>query len=167
VNQSINQSSVASYLRVSKSSCTPSVSSYVPITQSVSLRTNIALSAVPYSRWTYTGINPGELSCSALLIIGPVYFMTYPQQKIAKHQLCRLFLLSVVAWCVSTKWNFVLDTEHNYILVYMFYLKLKLIYDRQSVGQFVWVSGLPLGPLTRFYFALLFFFGRQLLDSSF
>jgi hypothetical protein len=35
-------------------------------------------------------------------------------------------------------------------------LKLKLIYDRQSVGQFVWVSGLPLGPLTRFYLALLF-----------
>jgi hypothetical protein len=29
-------------------------------------------------------------------------------------------------------------------------LKLKLICDRQSVGQFVWVSGLPMGPLTRF-----------------
>jgi hypothetical protein len=27
---------------------------------------------------------------------------------------------------------------------------------RQSVDQFVWVSGLPLGPLTRFYLALLF-----------
>jgi hypothetical protein len=27
---------------------------------------------------------------------------------------------------------------------------------RQSVVQFVWVSGLPLGPLTRFYLALLF-----------
>jgi hypothetical protein len=26
---------------------------------------------------------------------------------------------------------------------------------RQSVDQFVWVSGLPLGPLTRFYLALL------------
>jgi hypothetical protein len=27
---------------------------------------------------------------------------------------------------------------------------------RQSVDQFVWVSGLPLGPLTTFYLALLF-----------
>jgi hypothetical protein len=27
---------------------------------------------------------------------------------------------------------------------------------RQTVDQFVWVSGLPLGPLTRFYLALLF-----------
>jgi hypothetical protein len=27
---------------------------------------------------------------------------------------------------------------------------------RQSVDQFVWVSGLPMGPLTRFYLALLF-----------
>jgi hypothetical protein len=35
-------------------------------------------------------------------------------------------------------------------------LKLKLICDRQSVGQFVWVSGLPMGPLTRFYLVLLF-----------
>jgi hypothetical protein len=35
-------------------------------------------------------------------------------------------------------------------------LKLKLICDRQSVGQFVWVSGLPMGPLTRFYLPLLF-----------
>jgi hypothetical protein len=26
---------------------------------------------------------------------------------------------------------------------------------RQTVGQLVWVSGLPLGPLTRFYLALL------------
>jgi hypothetical protein len=35
-------------------------------------------------------------------------------------------------------------------------LKLKLICDRQSVGQFVWVSSLPMGPLTRFYLVLLF-----------
>jgi hypothetical protein len=28
---------------------------------------------------------------------------------------------------------------------------------RQSVDQYVWVSGLPLGSLTRFYLALLFF----------
>jgi hypothetical protein len=27
---------------------------------------------------------------------------------------------------------------------------------RQTVGQFVWVSGLPLGPLTRFYLVLFF-----------
>jgi hypothetical protein len=27
--------------------------------------------------------------------------------------------------------------------------------SRQSVDQFVWISGLPLGPLTRFYLALL------------
>jgi hypothetical protein len=38
----------------------------------------------------------------------------------------------------------------------MLKLKLKLICDRQSVGQFVWVSGLPMGPLTRFYLVLLF-----------
>jgi hypothetical protein len=35
-------------------------------------------------------------------------------------------------------------------------LKLKLICDRQSVAQFVWVSGLPMGPLIRFYLVLLF-----------
>jgi hypothetical protein len=34
--------------------------------------------------------------------------------------------------------------------------EVKLICDRQSVGQFVWVSGLPMGPLTRFYLVLLF-----------
>jgi hypothetical protein len=37
---------------------------------------------------------------------------------------------------------------------------------RQSVDQFVWVSGLPLGPLTRFNLALPFF-GSQLLEYSF
>jgi hydrogenase maturation factor len=35
-------------------------------------------------------------------------------------------------------------------------LKLKLIYDRQSVGQYVLVSGTHLGPATNFYFSLKF-----------
>jgi hypothetical protein len=35
-------------------------------------------------------------------------------------------------------------------------LKLKLIYDRQSVGQSVLVSGAHLGPVTNFYFSLKF-----------
>jgi hypothetical protein len=35
-------------------------------------------------------------------------------------------------------------------------LKLKLIYDRQSVGQSVMVSGAHLGPLTNFSFAMRF-----------
>jgi hypothetical protein len=35
-------------------------------------------------------------------------------------------------------------------------LKLKLIYDRQSVGQSVLVSGTHLGPVTNFYFSLKF-----------
>jgi hypothetical protein len=39
-------------------------------------------------------------------------------------------------------------------------LKLKLIYDRQSVGQSVLVSGAHLGPATNFSFSLKF-----LLDS--
>jgi hypothetical protein len=30
-----------------------------------------------------------------------------------------------------------------------------LLCSRQSIDQCVWVSGLPLGPLTRFYLALL------------
>jgi hypothetical protein len=34
------------------------------------------------------------------------------------------------------------------------FLKLKLIYDRQSVGQSVLVSGAHLGPLTRFLFSV-------------
>jgi hypothetical protein len=34
--------------------------------------------------------------------------------------------------------------------------EVKLICDRQSVGQFVWVSGLPMGSLTRFYLVFLF-----------
>jgi hypothetical protein len=33
-------------------------------------------------------------------------------------------------------------------------VKLKLIYDRQSVGQSVLVSGLHLGPMTNFSFSL-------------
>jgi hypothetical protein len=40
------------------------------------------------------------------------------------------------------------------------YLKLKLNYDRQSIGQFVLVSGTHLGPATNFSFSLKF-----LLDS--
>jgi hypothetical protein len=35
-------------------------------------------------------------------------------------------------------------------------LKLKLIYDRQSVGQSVLVSGAHLGPVTNFPFSLKF-----------
>jgi hypothetical protein len=35
-------------------------------------------------------------------------------------------------------------------------LKLKLIYDRQSVGQSVLVSGAHLGPATKFSFSLKF-----------
>jgi hypothetical protein len=35
-------------------------------------------------------------------------------------------------------------------------LKLKLIYDRQSVGQSVLVSGAHLGPVTNFSFAMKF-----------
>jgi hypothetical protein len=37
-------------------------------------------------------------------------------------------------------------------------LKLKLIYDRQSVGQSVLVSGTHLGPATNFFFLLEIFF---------
>jgi hypothetical protein len=35
-------------------------------------------------------------------------------------------------------------------------LKLKLIYDRQSVGQSVLVSGAHVGPVTNFSFAMKF-----------
>jgi hypothetical protein len=35
-------------------------------------------------------------------------------------------------------------------------LKLKLIYDRQSVGQSVLVSGAHLGPVTNFSFTMKF-----------
>jgi hypothetical protein len=35
-------------------------------------------------------------------------------------------------------------------------LKLKLIYDRQSVGQSVLVPGAHLGPVTNFFFSLKF-----------
>jgi hypothetical protein len=38
--------------------------------------------------------------------------------------------------------------------------------DSQSVDQFVWVSGLPLGPLTRFYLVLLFLAGNYLIILS-
>jgi hypothetical protein len=37
---------------------------------------------------------------------------------------------------------------------------------RQTVDQFVWVSGLPLGPLTRFYLALLFSSDKYLILLS-
>jgi hypothetical protein len=39
-------------------------------------------------------------------------------------------------------------------------LKIKLIYDRQSVGQSVLVSGTHLGPATNFSFSLKFSFDR-------
>jgi hypothetical protein len=39
-------------------------------------------------------------------------------------------------------------------------LKLKLIYDRQSVGQSVLVSGTHLGPATNFFFLLEIFIGQ-------
>jgi hypothetical protein len=38
----------------------------------------------------------------------------------------------------------------------MFGLKLQLIYDRQSVGQPILVSGAHLGPMTNFSFCLKF-----------
>jgi hypothetical protein len=43
------------------------------------------------------------------------------------------------------------DTTARHIV-----LKLKLIYDRQSVGQSVLVSGAHLGPVTNFSFPLKF-----------
>jgi hypothetical protein len=41
-------------------------------------------------------------------------------------------------------------------LVVLPVMKLKLIYDRQSVGQSDLVSGTHLGPATNFYFSLKF-----------
>jgi hypothetical protein len=38
----------------------------------------------------------------------------------------------------------------------IFLLKLKLIYDRQSIGQSVLVSGAHLGPVTNLSFSLKF-----------
>jgi hypothetical protein len=46
------------------------------------------------------------------------------------------------------------------IATLIFQLQLQLIYDRQSVGQPVLVSGAHLGPVTNFSFSLKF-----LLDS--
>jgi hypothetical protein len=40
--------------------------------------------------------------------------------------------------------------------IFSLQLKLKLIYDRQSVDQYVLVSGAHLGPVTNFSFALKF-----------
>jgi hypothetical protein len=37
-------------------------------------------------------------------------------------------------------------------------VELSLYYCRRSVDQFVLVSGLPLGPITRFIFLFFFFF---------
>jgi hypothetical protein len=42
------------------------------------------------------------------------------------------------------------------MVMFLLKLKLKLIYDRQSVGQFVLVSGADLGPVTNFSFFLKF-----------
>jgi hypothetical protein len=39
-----------------------------------------------------------------------------------------------------------------------FCIELSLYYGRRSVDQFVLVSGLPLGPMTRFIFLFFFFF---------
>jgi hypothetical protein len=51
-------------------------------------------------------------------------------------------------FCVSASFSvFIVDSMK---------LKLKLIYDRHSVGQSVLVSGAHLGPLTNFSFAMKF-----------
>jgi hypothetical protein len=54
----------------------------------------------------------------------------------------------------SSSWCRALDEAHNQILTSL--LKLKLIYDRQSVGQSVLVSGAHPGPVTNFCFSLKF-----------
>jgi hypothetical protein len=46
--------------------------------------------------------------------------------------------------------------RHNSVEWFKLKLKLKLIYDRQSVGQSVLVSGAHLGPLTNFSLSLKF-----------
>jgi hypothetical protein len=49
-----------------------------------------------------------------------------------------------------------LDTERCGLILSTVEMKLKLIYDRHSVGQSVLVSGAHLGPLTNFSFAIKF-----------
>jgi hypothetical protein len=52
--------------------------------------------------------------------------------------------------------KYVISTSHNSLLYYWILLKLKLIYDRQSVGQSVLVSDVHLGPVANFSFSSKF-----------
>jgi hypothetical protein len=53
---------------------------------------------------------------------------------------------------------FIMQSEisNNFLVQTHILLKLKLIYDRQTVGQSVLVSGTHMGPTTSFSFSLQF-----------
>jgi hypothetical protein len=57
---------------------------------------------------------------------------------------------------VAPMFQYFLYQLQSLVLNRNYQLKLKLIYDRQSVGQSVQVSGAHLGPLTNFSFAMRF-----------
>jgi hypothetical protein len=74
-------------------------------------------------------------------------------------------LLLVQLYCVTTHWLAPVSQSQSYFATdsqsvstswCRLKLKLKLIYDRQSVRQSVMVSGAHLGPLTNFSFAMRF-----------
>jgi hypothetical protein len=68
---------------------------------------------------------------------------------------CQTFSSTESLHFVHTRHNTFLNMELLFPLRCL-KLKLKLIYDRQSVSQSVLVSGAHLGPVTNFSFALKF-----------
>jgi hypothetical protein len=66
-------------------------------------------------------------------------------------------IFSVSGFALSNIGNiFILLDDFWLLRLQRYKRKLKLIYDRQSVGQSVLVSGAHLGPVTNFSFAMKF-----------
>jgi hypothetical protein len=61
-----------------------------------------------------------------------------------------------ISICEMTTTLIILELQYVYHFIEDTVLKLKLIYDRQSVGQSVLVSGAHLGPVTNFCFSSKF-----------
>jgi hypothetical protein len=78
----------------------------------------------------------------------------YKSLYCSTHKLFCLF----TSHCLITASNNVdssVSVLYSYWLMTVTQLSSSSSFSQQSVDQFVWVSGLPLGPLTRFYLALL------------
>jgi hypothetical protein len=82
---------------------------------------------------------------------GQVPLFIYPRKKVAQLYPRALGSLFIVSYDLHGFRGGILTSLHT---GHYFHFKLKLNYDRQSVGQSVLVSGTHLEPMTRFLFSV-------------